>query len=126
MLLLLLACDDVIFGASIATNDTAIANPTYADVQAIWTDACVGCHSGEGAPEGLALDGNDPAVLVDVPSVEAPGWLLVASGAPEDSYLWLKLNDAQEDAGGRGGAMPPGVSLGDGDLGTIANWIEGL
>jgi hypothetical protein len=119
LLVLLAACDDTLFGVLPDTGSAAVEQPDYAaDVQPIWDDACDGCHIGA-AQGGLALD-QGAAVLVGVPSTEAPDVLLVAPGDVEASYLWLKLTGEQA----AGSAMPLGSALDEGDLGTVRNWIE--
>ena len=118
--LILLSCDDTIFGAGADTASVAVENPDYAaDVEPIWLDRCDGCHTGGGMSGGLVLDqGAD--LLVGVPSSEAPDVLLVAPGDLGASWLWLKLAGEQTT----GSAMPQGSPLSAGDLGTIQNWIE--
>jgi hypothetical protein len=75
----------------------------------IFTPICAatGCHSGQGAPLGLRLDGSSASFenLVGVPSVERPDLQLprVAPGQPEQSYLVWKIEGRQ----GIGGQQMP-------------------
>src|ERR1700724_2905779 len=59
-------------------SGSGVPPPLTADFQSIqdnvFTPICVRCHSGAGAPEGLALDAaHSYALLVGVPSDEAAG-----------------------------------------------------
>ncbi len=83
---------------------------TYADIQLIWDQKCVSCHSYDaGYPAAdLSLEiGDSEEALVDVYSLQAYDLPLVAPGDLETSYLWQKLNDQQYDVYGSGDAMPP-------------------
>jgi hypothetical protein len=97
----------------------------YGDVQAIFDNRCSGCHVG-GALGGLSLDkGADE--IVSVPALELPSMNRIEPGDPSQSYLWLKLTDQHEQAGGSGGAMPLGGNmLPQGELDTIEAWILGI
>lgn len=120
--MLLIGCDDTLFGVGpkpVDTGDPVVTAPTYANVEAIWLDHCEGCHTGGGASGGLALDAGEEA-LVAVPSSQVPELFLVAPGDAEGSYLWMKLTDAPEI---EGLPMPYGAPLSAGHLGTIDAWI---
>ena len=94
---LLLACDDTLFGVLPDTASAPVEQPDYtADVDPIWLDACAGCHTNGGAQGSLTLD-EGAALLVGVPSTEAPSVALVAPGSPDDSWIWLKLTGEQSD-----------------------------
>lgn len=121
-MLCLLACDDTLFGSVPVADTGAILDPTYEDVEAIWSQRCTGCHTDGGAQAGLSLDAGE-GVLVGVASTQAPDLALVSYGGPEGSYLWLKITDAPEIVGSR---MPQGAALGDGEIGTVTNWILGV
>jgi hypothetical protein len=100
--------------------------PLTADFQSIqdnvFTPICVRCHSGAGAPEGLALDAaHSYALLVGVPSNEDAGLLRVKPGVPDSSYLILKL---QGSPGIVGVQMPfGGPPLPQATLDVIRQWI---
>src|ERR1700674_1586831 len=100
--------------------------PLTADFQSIqdnvFTPICVRCHSGAGAPEGLALDAaHSYALLVGVPSNEDAGLLRVKPGVPDSSYLVLKL---QGSPGIVGAQMPFGApTLPQATIDVIRQWI---
>lgn len=53
------------------------------------------CHVGASAPKGLMLDeANAYRLLVGVPSVGVPALLRVKPGAPEESYLVVKIRSS--------------------------------
>ena len=83
---------------------------TYADIQAIWDQKCVTCHSTDyGYPAGdLSLEAGDSLdALVNIYSLQAYDLPLVAPNDLEASYLWQKINNQQYDVGGEGDMMPP-------------------
>lgn len=93
------------------------------DVYPIISDSC-SCHVGQSAgmlamPDAPTAYGN----LVDMPAVQAP-LDLIEPGAPDESYLWAKVNGTQDDVGGSGQAMPlMQMELSAADLGVIEQWI---
>ncbi|GMV41995.1 MAG: hypothetical protein AMXMBFR64_37110 [Myxococcales bacterium] len=113
-------------GAPDAGPDTSCSPAVpYGDVQALWNKRCSGCHVGA-ALGGLSLDKGE-ALLVDKPSVAVPALDRVEPGDPSKSYLWLKLTDQHEAAGGGGSPMPVGgYPLPQAELDTIEAWILGL
>ena len=86
---------------------------------------CATCHlTGEEAG-GMSLVG-DSAIgfLVGKPSQEAPTILRVEPGAPDKSYLVMKLEGTHLDHGGSGARMPfGGFPLDDSDMAKIRAWI---
>jgi mono/diheme cytochrome c family protein len=95
------------------------------DVQPIFNDNCVICHTGTNGPVGLSLD---PAVayskLVGVKSSESP-LVRVSAGAPDNSYIIKKLTGTQAQAGGSGEQMPFGRSqLPQSKIDIIKQWIS--
>lgn len=107
----------------------AVQNPgttTLATVQAqVFSPRCAlsGCHAGMGAPFGLDLSaGLTEGNTVGVASGEAPAFLRVEPGNPDDSYLYMKVTG---DARITGDAMPAsGGPLSAGQLSLIRAWIE--
>jgi hypothetical protein len=101
--------------------------PLTADYQSIqdnvFTPICVRCHSGAAAPEGLQLDAAHAYdLLVGVPSSEQPQLLRVDPGAPDRSYLVLKLEGAP---GILGAQMPFGETpLPQATIDVIRQWIS--
>jgi hypothetical protein len=79
-------------GRPIDEADSSL-QPTFDSIQRnVLTAVCTSCHSGAGAPLSLRLDeGAAYALLVNVPSVEAPTILRVQPGDPDASYLVQKL-----------------------------------
>lgn len=114
-------------GNPITGNSAPPPAPLTADFQSIqdnvFTPICTRCHSGAGAPQGLQLDAaHSYALLVGVPSTEEPGVLRVAPGAPDQSYLVLKL---QGSAGIVGVQMPfGGPYLPQATIDVIRQWIS--
>jgi hypothetical protein len=94
-----------------------------AHIQPIWTMQCLLCHITGGYGGGLVLE-SGYETLVGVRSLEAPHMLLVAPGAPEDSYLWHKLSGTHLDVGGWGEPMPYQDQLCQSDLDRVEAWIE--
>lgn len=100
--------------------------PLTADFQSIqdniFTPICTRCHSGAAAPEGLELDAaHSYALLVGVPSNEDPGRLRVKAGAPDESYLVLKLEGSPVIVGAQ---MPfGGPPLPQATIDVVRAWI---
>lgn len=73
-------------------------------VSEFFVPLCADCHAGTSAPRGLDLSSEDVyEELVGAPSTQRPGMELVARGAPDASYLIVKLEAA---AGMTGRQMP--------------------
>jgi len=132
LLLALLACDDAAKDTPTAVDvdpDTALDTADSASpadcgpVREAFATSCTSCHSGA-EPLG-DLDLTDPSTLVGLASAQAP-LDLVAPFEPDDSYLWLKIEDTHGTAGGSGDAMPPpGLpAMPDGDQLAVRDWIE--
>jgi hypothetical protein len=85
-----------------------------------------GCHSTADAIADLALEDIDEAydALLNQPCTNQTaiieGLLRVMPGAPEDSFLYLKVTDAQ----GMGTEMPPAEDLTAEEQEAIAEWIS--
>jgi hypothetical protein len=95
---------------------------TFESIQAhVFTPICTACHAGGSAPQGLRLDeANSYAMLVGVPSVEAPSIDRVKPGDPDDSYVVQKI----EGHAAVGARMPfGGPYLDDTTIATIRQWI---
>ncbi len=96
------------------------------DIVPILEQNCATCHlTGEEAG-GMSLVG-DAAIgfLVGKPSEGAPATMRVEPGAPDKSYLVMKLEGTHIDHGGSGARMPfGGFPLGDGDMAKIRAWIS--
>lgn len=117
MLMTLLGCGD-------KDGDTADSASSETWNEVIGTScAFSSCHGG-GAGD-LTLSETDAAVnhaaLVDAPSVDKDGAVLVVPGDVSGSYLMDKLNDAD---GIEGTLMPPGQPLDASRIAVIEAWIE--
>jgi hypothetical protein len=103
------------------TDDTT-AEPTYANVQAIFDRDCAlgSCHDGTFVPNlqpDVALD-----ETIDVVSMTAPdGAVFIARGSAADSYLVRKLTGENID----GVVMPFGLPmLPQAEIDLIRDWID--
>ena len=100
--------------------------PLSADLASIeenvFTPICSRCHIGASAPEGLQLDAAHAYdLLVGVPSVEDPTVLRVKPGAPDESYMVLKIQGGPGISGVR---MPfGGPYLPQSTIDVIRQWI---
>jgi hypothetical protein len=114
-------------GTSTGTTgeDTAGAPSFMIDIWPIFDDRC-SCHQDSNGAGKLRLAMEDAYTnMIDMPSHQAPMLMLVKPGSAEDSYLWHKLNDTQDDVGGSGKKMPPGGKLKMPQLELIQQWIDG-
>jgi hypothetical protein len=104
----------------------ALADPVSfrTDVMPLLTTRCVMCHV-EGAEQGnLSLYPDAWAQLVGVRSTQSP-LKRVEPGAPDKSYLYLKVLGTQLDAGGSGLRMPfQQDPLSPAELELLRKWIE--
>ena len=105
-------------------TDEDVGSETYShedDIQDIWSSECSGCHTSSSSG-GLNLsDGH--ADSVNVASVDIPGMSLIEPGNPDESYIWLKVNNTHTAAGGSGRQMPTSASLSSSELNIIETWI---
>lgn len=104
-----------------------LSQPTLTSLQTnIFTSSCAlsGCHHGSSALLGLDLSsGQSYANLVNVRSREAPDFLLVQPGQPENSYLIHKLEGNEEMAPGTL-QMPVGREpLSEEKIAAVRDWI---
>lgn len=95
------------------------------DIQALFNARCSNCHvKSGGSPEaGLNLDpGASWDSLVNAPSHEQLGRILVVPGQPSNSVMFEKINCATPNAGGR---MPhePRTPLPLTEQALIFDWI---
>ncbi len=93
------------------------------DIQPIFLATC-SCHQNAAGAGGLSLEpGNSYKNMVNVKSGQSL-LLLVAPGAPDQSYLIYKLVGNQFLVGGSGNHMPTGTSLSPEQLDLIRLWIS--
>lgn len=86
--------------ANVTAADFVVIDPVatgtvsfVADIQPIFNNRCIQCHSGPTPPMGLNLDAaNSYANLVNVPSVQVPSLMRVKPGDPNNSYMIQKLS----------------------------------
>ena len=105
-------------------EDTAGAHSFLVDIWPIFDEHC-SCHEDANGAGKLRLAMDDAYTnIVDKPSIQAPMMMLVAPGSAEQSYLWHKLNDTQDDVDGKGKKMPPGGKLKAAELELIQQWID--
>ena len=94
------------------------------DVLPVLTTRCVMCHMDGAEQAHLSLYPEAWARLVGVPSTQSP-LKRVEPGAPDKSYLYLKLIGTQEVAGGNGLRMPfQQDPLAPEELELLRKWIE--
>lgn len=91
------------------------------EIQPIFNNNCVHCHGG---PDPIAfMDLEQGYVqIVDVPSFQISFFNRVEPGQPADSYLFLKINCANQFSGDRMPREAPPLSLFDQAL--IRDWIS--
>jgi len=112
-------------GASFNVVDPVAQPETPVDyateIQPIFTERCLECHIGNGAPHGLELDeGKSYAKLVNVNSDEVPTLKLVKPNNPDDSYLVQKV----EGTAAVGVRMPQfRTPLTEDQIALIRRWI---
>jgi mono/diheme cytochrome c family protein len=93
------------------------------DVLPVINSQCVMCHL-PGAESGeLSLLPDPWASLVGIASRQS-SLKLIEPGAPDKSYMYLKLTNAQDSVGGSGLQMPPTHRLEDTQIEAICRWIE--
>ncbi len=94
------------------------------DVLPLLTARCVMCHV-EGAEQAhLSLYPDAWAQLVGVPSTQSP-LKRVEPGAPDKSYLYIKVLGTQADVGGSGLRMPfQQDPLSPAEIELLRKWIE--
>lgn len=123
------ACDESLRDL---TGPTPELVPTFASIQqeifqttdSAGRAACANCHTGRIPNVSINFSaGVDAyALLVNVPSRQQPGLMLVAPGDPENSYLIHKLEGRSSIAGLRMPRNPPYLT--DGQIRVIRRWIE--
>jgi mono/diheme cytochrome c family protein len=95
------------------------------DVEPIFLAECGDCHSGARPKKGLDLgEGKGYASLVNKPSQEVPGVLLVKPGDPEGSYLWQKLQHTAKEGKGMPRTIFSSRKLPEAQLQVVKEWIE--
>jgi len=95
-----------------------------ADVRPILDLRCATCHTTSSNGGFSVPDGADG--LVERPARGHADLPLVRAGAPESSYLWLKMTNTHRDVGGAGDWMPRGGQRLDAEeCAVVEGWILG-
>jgi hypothetical protein len=96
------------------------------DLVPVLKSGCAACHLTGSEAGNLALHpGAAYQSLVGVPSIQSK-FLRVKPGAPDESYLLMKLDGTHLDAGGSGGRMPYNTEPLDGvTRQRFRDWIAG-
>ncbi len=104
-----------------STTSTVASGTISPDVAAIFTAHCETCHLGGVVSGGVNLT-NFSTLMASTP---ASGGTVITPGDHKSSTLWKVL---QPGSGQPGGARMPlgGPYLSTAQIGTIANWIDGL
>jgi hypothetical protein len=122
------ACDEKL---SEITGPTPNLNPSFSSINqniiqsrdSSGRSQCILCHSGPTPAARLDLATDPYSALVNKPSREKPGLLLVAPGDPANSYLIQKLQGAPGISGKRMPQNGPPY-LTDGQIQVIQRWIQ--
>lgn len=117
-------------GAAVLVTAATVAqspeSPSFKrDIVPLFSAKCAFCHMKEGPDAGLILEPRfSYLMIVGVPSTES-SLARVEPGHPERSYLLLKMQNRQREAGGSGNKMPvsPG-GVGFGNLSATPSEIE--
>ena len=112
-----------IMGTALAPSGEKAPAGVPDDVQAVFKNYCVRCHTGSKPPKGLSLIPSKVAAIIDAPSAGVPDLLLVNTKDPGSSYLLKKVRGGE---GITGKPMPPGKALPAEDLKVLEAWIAGL
>lgn len=112
-------------GADGVADDAAAGSFAWIQTNIFDAICAVTCHVGAAAPKGLQLDAaNSYALLVGVPSDEVPSLNRVSAGAPDDSYIIVKISAS--DVRRVGDRMPRNGPpyLSDIQIQAIRDWIQ--
>jgi PKD repeat protein len=110
-------------GADDLTGIAVTPNVDYqTQIQPIWNAQCAGCHAVGGGSAGLTLGGSNSHLnVVNVPSTQVGGLMLVLPGNAAQSYLFQKINQAQPQVGIR---MRPGSAMSLQQQALVRDWIN--
>jgi hypothetical protein len=91
-------------------------------IQPLWNAQCAGCHAVGGGSAGLTLGGaNSHLNIVNVPSTQVSGLMLVQPGNAAQSYLFEKINCDMPQVGIR---MRPGSAMTLAQQALVRDWIN--
>jgi PKD repeat protein len=110
-------------GADDLTGIAVTPNVDYmTQIQPIWNAQCAGCHAVGGGSAGLVLGGSSSRLnIVNVPSTQVGGLMLVLPGDASQSYLFQKINQTQPQVGIR---MRPGSAMSLAQQALVRDWIN--
>ncbi|HXG89683.1 MAG TPA: hypothetical protein VNJ02_15245 [Vicinamibacterales bacterium] len=127
---LCIGCDERLSDIAGPTPDlqptfTSVQNEIFNTTDSAGRVGCTQCHTNQGRNPSAGLNltpGNAYAALVNRPSVQKPGALLVIPGDPDNSYLVQKVEGAPGIVGQR---MPrtAGPFLTPGQILILRRWI---
>jgi mono/diheme cytochrome c family protein len=109
--------------AALALGSAQAGPDIPADVQKVFKQHCVRCHTGPKPPKGLSLIPGKIASAIGAPSAEVPTMKLIEPGATDASYLLKKV---RREEGVAGKPMPPGRALAPEEIRVLEDWIAGL
>ncbi len=122
-------CDETL---SKIAGPTPTLEPTFSSIRTNIIEAqdsagrraCVQCHTnvGRNPAAGLNLVVDPYAAMVNVPSRNKPGAIIVVPGDPDGSYLYQKLIGAPGIVGLRMPLVPPHLT--EGQLLIVRRWIQ--
>lgn len=98
---------------------------SFADaIRPLFDAHCTSCHEGPRPPMDLNLTASWAyGMAVNVASGQLRRLRRVTPGAPEQSYLYLKLTGTHLAVGGSGTPMPPGSPLSPDEIARVRDWI---
>lgn len=113
-----------------ATNANIASQPIapsrfQAKIAPLFEGKCAICHMTGEEAGGLSLVADNVITsVVGVPASGAPGQIRVIPGAPDKSYLLMKLEGTHLKHGGEGAQMPfAAPPLPAGEIAEIRQWI---
>lgn len=117
----------IAFGAAlVVAADETSAPPSYArDIEPIFVKACGDCHGADNPKKGLDLSvGRGYTDLLNRPSNEVGGLMLVAPGDAANSYLWHKLSHTAKEGKGMPRTLFASKKLPQAELDLVQRWIR--
>ena len=115
-----------VLGGALAYAAAQESALSYAkDVEPLFVAECGDCHSAENPKKGLDLSqGSGLANMLDRPSQEVEGALLLKAGDPAASYLWQKLTHTATEGKGMPRTMFGVKKLPQEQLDLVERWIR--
>jgi mono/diheme cytochrome c family protein len=119
------APDSTMSEAAVSAPPDSTTAEALLKVRALFSKRCVYCHGGARPADGLDLSiATDLAALTETAEVETDSIALVVPGAPESSYLVMKIKGADGIVGSR---MPLAAKpLSEEDVAVVEEWIRSL